>query len=331
MNTKTRFTLPSSSATNDILVSENIEQTLSNKKFKDNNNNEYTIDNLAKLNISNIFNGTQTINVSTTTDWHRALVIRDNTMTSGNGLDIPFGKSDSAKNEGEICYHHVDDGSDSNNITIGFHSVFNQTLTADGTTKFIKLDSTQTTANNAFGENLKHAIFDLIYPIGSIYVTMNEQTSETVSVVDDKVRMTLYGCTFELLPSEKFIKNIKWLISNTGKFVPIEDSGKIAGEATHTHNNTVSISNASHTLTVNEIPSHQHLCAHINSDIHGGEAFSWPVHMSERLGDNQNYNTPTQNTGGGQGHKHNNTVSITNASASNIPPYITMYMWKRVS
>jgi len=63
MSVKTRFTLPESeTTTNDILVSENIEQVLSNKKFKDNNGDEYTIDDIPKLNTENTFTKNQTIN-----------------------------------------------------------------------------------------------------------------------------------------------------------------------------------------------------------------------------------------------------------------------------
>ena len=55
----TIFTLPESETiTDDVLVSENIEQTLSNKKFKDNDNNEYTIDDIPKLNTANTFTAT---------------------------------------------------------------------------------------------------------------------------------------------------------------------------------------------------------------------------------------------------------------------------------
>jgi len=206
----TLFTLPESeTTTDDILVSENAEQTLSNKKFKDNNNNEYTIDeipklnkeniftatlsapsitlnntdlqttlnNCAKLDVSNTFTAAQTINVSTTGNWFRSLQIMDNTMANGNGVDILFGKSDNSKNVAEICYHHEDDGSNSNNITLGFHSCINQTLTADGTTKTAKLETTQTTPNNAFGDNLKKCMLQLMYPVGSIYMSATSQSN----------------------------------------------------------------------------------------------------------------------------------------------------------
>ena len=73
---------------------------------------------------------------------------------------------------------------------------------------------------------------------------------------------------------------------------------------------------ATHTLTVNEIPSH----------THGGSetGVSWGNATGNHYGLNGGMNSgpwhpsPIGYTGGGQAH-------------NNMPPYLTVYMWKRIS
>ena len=379
MNTKTRFTLPSSSATNDILVSENIEQTLSNKKFKDSNNVEYTIDDIPKLNTKNTFTNFQTINTTSESDYTEPFIVLAPNLTSDHGVLLKFGRTNNRGNCSYIEFHWYESNNVNNYVGIGIYSydrlyrfyrnrvVFDKYLsvpaiTLNGTdlqttlnncakldednTFDGKIESTQTTANNVLGDNLKKAIFDLIYPIGSLYVTMNKPTSSTTSIVNEKVVMTLYGCSFELLPSETFIMNIKYELSsdNTDYSVKI-DSNNTGGNNEHTHNNTVSITNASHTLTEAQIPSHMHDCRLYNLNNQNFTMWTndglrlpngvgeWVDHAGKTAGNNGAGDVCgiSSSTGGNQGHVHNNTVSITNASASNIPPYLTCYIWQRIA
>jgi len=230
-NNNTLFTLPESETTNDVLVSESTEQTLSNKKFKDNNNNEYTIENIAKLNSSNTFTGNQTIN---------------------GILEI-----------------------------------------------------------TALGNNLKAIIRDFIYPVGSIYTSF-ESTPPA----------TLFGGTWT-----QIINRFLYCTNS---------SGQEKGSSTHTHNNTVSITNASHTLTINEIPSHRHSMTrpkwYYNDNATGRSIIHDDNEESMHCVNNDIENGAMgviNYTGGGKGHTHNNTVSITNASGDSMPPYITCYAWQR--
>ena len=85
----------------------------------------------------------------------------------------------------------------------------------------------------------------------------------------------------------------------------------------------------SHTLTINQIPSH----------THGGIGMKWyasGTDWSITLGGG----TPvasmgTSNaTGGGQGHSHGftqPTFTGTQANISTVQPYVTVYMYKRIS
>ena len=171
-----------------------------------------------------------------------------------------------------------------------------------------KLETTNNTASTALGSNLQNALFDLVYPIGSIYMTATAPTS--TSIVDSKYRMTLHGCTFELLPSNTFVKNINYTIENS-TFTANDSIGSTGGEATHTHN--LSGSNSWAKIAF-------HGAGTINYDEH---------HISKYTA---NFQARVNSCG---------TVSVSDEygagltgkteSASSLPPYITMYMWKRIA
>ena len=121
------------------------------------------------------------------------------------------------------------------------------------------------------------ALFDLIYPVGSIYYTNNANFSPNVS----------FNGTWEQ------IKDV-FLLAAGNTYV----GGTSGGEATHT-------------LTINEMPSHDH-AAHYG-DTAGGDGSGY--RFSNTNGKNR---IMIENEGGGQAH-------------NNMPPYIVVYVWKRVS
>ena len=140
-------------------------------------------------------------------------------------------------------------------------------------------------------------IIDIIYPVGSIYISAN----------------TVNPSTF-LGGNWKRIKDTFLWAAGDNDVV-----GKTGGEKTHT-------------LTIDEIPSHTHIQnAHSHEILSGyGEGSpgtdtyryqywakdgrSW---KSGNLGTSSKTAT-NQNTGGGQAH-------------NNMPPYLVVYMWKRLS
>lgn len=63
-----------------------------------------------------------------------------------------------------------------------------------------------------------------------------------------------------------------------------------------------------HTLTVDEMPAHTH-----DYTAHLGTGASGPISLHDRI---PSVTGPTTSTGGGSAH-------------NNMPPYITVYMWKR--
>ena len=126
------------------------------------------------------------------------------------------------------------------------------------------------------------SLWDQIYPVGSIYITANA-TNPSV----------LFGGTWEQLKG-------KFLVGVDSSDTDFETSGKTGGEKTHT-------------LTVDEMPSHNHNILKLRWNTSAGAN---AVYGSNGLGTGSDYDNIGY-TGGGQAH-------------NNLPPYMTVYMWKRI-
>ena len=124
-------------------------------------------------------------------------------------------------------------------------------------------------------------IIDTIYPVGSIYITLN-QTSPS----------KLFPGTYW-----KQIKN-RFLLSASSTYSALS----IGGEATHT-------------LTENEIPAHQHSIWCPNEGGEQSAAIGYPEAGSKNTWYAEA--SKTSSAGGGQAH-------------NNMPPYLAVYMWERV-
>ena len=124
-------------------------------------------------------------------------------------------------------------------------------------------------------------IIDTIYPMGSIYITLN-QTSPS----------KLFPGTYW-----KQIKN-RFLLSASSTY----SASSVGGEATHT-------------LTKNEMPNHQHSIWFPNSSGEQSAEIGYPEAGSR----NTYYAEASKTSGTGGGAAHNN-----------MPPYLVVYMWERV-
>ena len=168
-----------------------------------------------------------------------------------------------------------------------------------------------------------------IYPVGSIYMS-------TVSTNP----ATLFGFgTWEAMPAGRVL-----LAQGKSSWGTTYNAGSTGGEATHQ-------------LTVGEMPSHNHAVSiqssgehnHIaNSNTSGTHSHVLPT--ANALGSGSGYVIGTSNGGtlntSGNGehshvitinnngsHTHNTTVKETGSGQahSNMPPYLAIYIWKRVS
>lgn len=144
------------------------------------------------------------------------------------------------------------------------------------------------------------AIADMVYPVGSIYMSMNNTNPEL-----------LFGGTWEQIKD-------KFLLGAGDSY----DGGTTGGESTHK-------------LTIDEMPSHTHIQnPHSHSTRYKGfsmtpsQSTSY-YHVLRRNDESDSYDGTDEDgaisttainkeTGGGEAH-------------NNMPPYLAVYVWKRVS
>lgn len=144
----------------------------------------------------------------------------------------------------------------------------------------------------AGGAYTKQQMIDMIYPVGSIYMSVNSTSPQT-----------LFGGTWEQLQN-------RFLLGAGSSYA----AGNTGGEATHT-------------LTVNEMPSHGHafgdngmaMCVYTTNDPAGLNRWGFVGANQSGWYINANKNIAAINTTGGNG-AHNN-----------MPPYLVVYMWKRTA
>lgn len=213
--------------------------------------------------------------------------------------------------------------------------------------------------------DFKKDIVDLIYPVGSIYISMNSTNPST-----------LFGGTWEAFGQGRVLigagtgndgnTSLSFPAGFTGgeykhylakSEIPSHShsfSGTTAANSRgHTHSYTKATGVQGHTLTIAEIPSHEHAINY--KQIVSGA--SWYGNSPYYLPYNPTYDTgyiKATATGGGGSHNHGlGTSSVTTGSESqnhthtfsgttnqntdggashnNIQPYIGVYMWKRTA
>lgn len=172
-------------------------------------------------------------------------------------------------------------------------------------------------------------ILNMIYPVGSIYMSVNNVSPAT-----------FIGGTWTALTDRVLI--------GAGSNYAVNATG---GATTHTHTSAAHThTTAGHTLTVNEMPSHGHGVGYYasaanyvpkNSKAFRGFRYQSDVYtpyingvLTDMGPSGYTYENFIENTGGGASHSHGNTGSTTpsnTGSSSNLPPYLAVYMWKRTA
>lgn len=134
-----------------------------------------------------------------------------------------------------------------------------------------------------YSRALSSLILEAVYPVGSIYMSVNSTSPAT-----------LFGGTWQAIQG-KFLLGA---YGNTYK------AGSTGGEATHT-------------LTISEMPSHNHAVYYPNA---GADDHSAPVNYPDGPSDSTYYAVGSYTSSDGGGGAHNN-----------MPPYLAVYIWKRTA
>lgn len=153
-------------------------------------------------------------------------------------------------------------------------------------------------------QNIRTTALDS-YPVGSIYMSVN-----STSPAD------LFGGTWDAMPAGRVL-----LAQGKSQWGTTYAAGSTGGEATHT-------------LTINEMPAHSHSGTTNSTGDHTHSSYGAQggTRKSNWAGANDNYD-PNYPTGSAGTHSH--TVSIDNtgdgAAHNNMQPYLAVYMWKRTA
>ncbi len=185
-----------------------------------------------------------------------------------------------------------------NNLNVGCITSTNNNFELDSNGN---LTVNSITANNIIGQ----AVANAVYPVGSIYMSVNSTNPST-----------LFGGQWEQL-KDKFLLGCGDIYQN----------GTTGGEA-------------SHVLTTSEMPSHNH-SASTNST--GGHRHTFKGWWTTKGDGSATYacvartqqNDPVEYGSFATAGEHSHTVTVNNTgggqSHNNMPPYLSVYMWKRIS
>ena len=170
------------------------------------------------------------------------------------------------------------------------------------------------------GSQSGDGIVDLVYPVGSIYMSVNNVSPSN-----------LFGGTWEQITNRFLIgAGNSYTLNSTGGASSVTSgasSGSTGGPSTNSTGST--------TLTLAQIPSHQHNIQGYNGS---GSTVTWTDRAVTYASDSKGYSAGvrTNYQGGGQGHTHtlnNHTHSLNSHthSVNTMPPYLAVNIWKRTA
>ncbi|WP_270348679.1 phage baseplate protein [Megamonas funiformis] len=177
-------------------------------------------------------------------------------------------------------------------------------------------DNSTRVATTAYVKNNISETLKKVYPVGSIYMS-------TVSTNP----ATLFGFgTWEAMPAGRVL-----LAQGKSSWGTTYNAGSTGGEATHT-------------LTVGEIPSHNHTAStNTTGNHHHGTVWTegsynvWGLYNSSTnhrgMGAGNDYDNALPNTSTDGNHSHTVTINYTgsNQPHNNLQPYCVCYIWKRTA
>ena len=175
---------------------------------------------------------------------------------------------------------------------------------------------------NLYGLKVKDLV-DVLYPVGSVYISFEERNPSEIM-----------GGSWERVSEGKTLVGVDE--DDTSFNVPNKTGGSKSINLAHSHTvNSHTHTTKDHTLTIAEMPSHRHTIDLENQDA---SSPGYGISITEnnvKAGYSSSY---MGFTGGGQPHNHGETTASSpgtnsklSTSQSILNPYITVYMWKRIS
>ena len=189
-------------------------------------------------------------------------------------------------------------------------------LVVNGNASFTNNISANTINGVEVGSSPKftdESIVDLIYPVGSIYMSVNNASPATF----------LKGTTWEQI-KDRFLlaAGSTYAAGGTGGAATVTLTGAQSGVHQHTHAFTQPTVNGG---------SHSHYLNYHSKTLASGSAYDRPASIGS--GTANGYTTSSTShthtvSGGAVG---NTTVANATEAHNNMPPYLTVYMWKRTA
>lgn len=163
----------------------------------------------------------------------------------------------------------------------------------------------------------KSDLLDFVYPVGSIYMSVNNVSPQT-----------FLGGTWTSI-NGRFLLGAGANTANTDNTY-----GSLAANQINRSVNEQG-GEVKHTLTITEMPSHEHdTSMFINNDIKSKYAkYGVNINQHPNSGMNEYYMDPVD---GNEAAELNEVAMLTNSegyggSHNNMPPYLVVYMWKRTA
>jgi len=189
-------------------------------------------------------------------------------------------------------------------------------------TKSFRDDTVYTQRGSNFGAADINAIIDAMYPVGSIYMSVNNVSPAT-----------FFGGTWEQI---------------TDRFLLCAGSNHAAGTTggAETDQITTGGTVGGHSLTTAEMPSHYHYITSQSNGLSIQNPSDWNLTSSSYVAgftttsrSDQPYSLRASNTApnqgrtssSGSGNSHNHSFTGSTVTVDTMPPYLAVYCWKRTA
>ena len=184
-------------------------------------------------------------------------------------------------------------------------------------TKSFRDDTVYTQVGSHFGAADINAIIDAMYPVGSIYMSVNNVSPAT-----------FYGGTWEQI---------------TDRFLLCAGSNHAAGTTGGAETDQIVTGGTvgGHSLTTDEMPSHRHYTVRGSSASDSGNitatesvasyATTNYSDLPYSLRGNPYDANRGQSSATGSGDSHNHSFTGSTVTVDTMPPYLAVYCWKRTA